>query len=61
MRTFLAFAAFLNLLSVALYLLLAKRLQEGAYLRGRRDEEKFWTEIERQVGEEREKIWKEET
>ena len=60
MRALLIVAAVLNLLSAASHFALAPRLYQKAYLQGRKDEEKFWTEIERQVGEEREKIWREE-
>ena len=61
MNTLRTIVALLNLLSCAGYLLVAKRLYQRAYLQGRKDEEKYWTGIERQVGEEREKIWREET
>ena len=61
MKALLAIAAVLNLASCASYVLLARRLYNRAYRQGRKDEEKFWLGIERQVGEEREKIWREET
>jgi len=60
-RTFSAVAALLNLLCCASYFFVARRIHQRAYLQGRRDEEKWWTEVEQQVGTEREKIWREES
>jgi hypothetical protein len=60
-RTFLAIAAVLNLLSCFSYFFVAKRIHQKAYLQGRKDESKYWLELEEQVGTEREKIWREES
>jgi hypothetical protein len=76
MRLFLAFAAGLNLMVALSLLGIARSWSRHVYKEGQRDgeskgyregfgagrksSEQYWLEIERQVGEERAKMWKEE-
>lgn len=68
MRAFLAIAALLNLACIAAELFYGRTILERAYRKGCEDghqrrldhADEWWTRAEQEIGETREKIWREE-